>query len=319
MATTAGPFEGPRSLGQHLASRLTQIGVSEFMGVPGDYNLTVRGRIQGAAGGGGVCGRRPLLPTQLGTGSQLPPDWFCAPGSALQLLDELEKDTGLRGMWCCNELNAGAPRRGGKRRGGGRSWRPPGPASYLQSRQADCRHLLSAATATYRCPRVAGYAADGYARVKGVGCAVVTFTVGGLSIINAIAGKNVASTSITPAACRLLPLPLLLPGQRCPLASRQQQRRHLLCAAERRGPCRHTPSERLPASLPVRVQARMPRTCQLLSSWEAPTQTTMHPITSSTTRWVGAGGRAARAGGGGCVWGGVGWLDELALGQCMLW
>lgn len=34
----------------------------------------------------------------------------------------------------------------------------------------------------------AGYAADGYARRKGVGCCVVTFCVGGLSVINAIAG-----------------------------------------------------------------------------------------------------------------------------------
>ncbi|KAJ4796053.1 Pyruvate decarboxylase [Rhynchospora pubera] len=34
----------------------------------------------------------------------------------------------------------------------------------------------------------AGYAADGYARARGVGACVATFTVGGLSIINAIAG-----------------------------------------------------------------------------------------------------------------------------------
>ncbi|OMO82848.1 hypothetical protein CCACVL1_11731 [Corchorus capsularis] len=34
----------------------------------------------------------------------------------------------------------------------------------------------------------AGYAADGYARSRGVGACVVTFSVGGLSIINAIAG-----------------------------------------------------------------------------------------------------------------------------------
>ncbi|KAL0043633.1 hypothetical protein WJX79_010486 [Trebouxia sp. C0005] len=34
----------------------------------------------------------------------------------------------------------------------------------------------------------AGYAADGYARAKGVGCLAVTFTVGGLSAINAVAG-----------------------------------------------------------------------------------------------------------------------------------
>ncbi|XP_010279075.1 PREDICTED: pyruvate decarboxylase 1-like [Nelumbo nucifera] len=34
----------------------------------------------------------------------------------------------------------------------------------------------------------AGYAADGYVRAKGVGACVVTFTVGGLSVLNAIAG-----------------------------------------------------------------------------------------------------------------------------------
>lgn len=34
----------------------------------------------------------------------------------------------------------------------------------------------------------AGYAADGYARSHGVGACAVTFTVGGLSVINAIAG-----------------------------------------------------------------------------------------------------------------------------------
>ena len=35
----------------------------------------------------------------------------------------------------------------------------------------------------------AGYAADGYARARGVAACVATFTVGGLSIINAIAGS----------------------------------------------------------------------------------------------------------------------------------
>ena len=34
----------------------------------------------------------------------------------------------------------------------------------------------------------AGYAADGYARMAGAGCAVVTFGVGGLSVLNALAG-----------------------------------------------------------------------------------------------------------------------------------
>lgn len=34
----------------------------------------------------------------------------------------------------------------------------------------------------------AGYAADGYARMAGVGAAVVTYGVGGFSILNAVAG-----------------------------------------------------------------------------------------------------------------------------------
>lgn len=85
-----------RTLGQHVAARLTQAGVHRIFGVPGDYNLA--------------------------------------------LLDELLKEESLDATWCCNELNA-------------------------------------------------GYAADGYARARdGLGCVVVTFTVGGLSAINAIAG-----------------------------------------------------------------------------------------------------------------------------------
>jgi len=97
--TSSCPNHPPqnRTLGQHLATRLTQIGVTRFFGVPGDYNLA--------------------------------------------LLDELAKEEKLRPCWTCNELNA-------------------------------------------------GYAADGYARASkaGVGCLVVTFTVGGLSAINAVAG-----------------------------------------------------------------------------------------------------------------------------------
>jgi len=96
-----------RSLGQHLATRLSQIGIGEFFGVPGDYNLA--------------------------------------------FLDELLKEKDLQPIWCCNELNA-------------------------------------------------GYAADGAARVRGVGCLVVTFTVGGLSAINAVAGafaENIPVICIT--------------------------------------------------------------------------------------------------------------------------
>ncbi|DBA80991.1 TPA: Pyruvate decarboxylase 3 [Trebouxia sp. C0005] len=84
-----------RTLGQHLASRLVELGVQDFFAVPGDYNLV--------------------------------------------LLDQLLKEPKLNMINACNELNA-------------------------------------------------GYAADGYARARGVGCVCVTFTVGGLSVINAIAG-----------------------------------------------------------------------------------------------------------------------------------
>nr|ABJ99596.1 pyruvate decarboxylase [Lycoris aurea] len=83
------------TLGGHVARRLVQVGVRDFFGVPGDFNLT--------------------------------------------LLDHLIAEPGLNYVGCCNELNA-------------------------------------------------GYAADGYARAHGVGACVVTFTVGGLSVLNAIAG-----------------------------------------------------------------------------------------------------------------------------------
>lgn len=42
----------------------------------------------------------------------------------------------------------------------------------------------------------AGYAADGYARVSGVGAVVVTFTVGGLSAINAVAGSYAENQAV---------------------------------------------------------------------------------------------------------------------------
>ena len=44
----------------------------------------------------------------------------------------------------------------------------------------------------------AGYAADGYARARGVGACAVTFTVGGLSVLNAIAG---AYSENLPVVC----------------------------------------------------------------------------------------------------------------------
>lgn len=84
------------TLGAYLATRLTQAGLQDFFGVPGDFTLV--------------------------------------------LLDELIKQPGLRMISCCNELNA-------------------------------------------------GYAADGYARVNGFSMVTVTYMVGGLSVINAVAGS----------------------------------------------------------------------------------------------------------------------------------
>lgn len=51
-------------------------------------------------------------------------------------------------------------------------------------------------------PTPSGYAADGYARATGVGAVVVTYTVGGLSVINAVAGayaENLPVICITGA------------------------------------------------------------------------------------------------------------------------
>lgn len=95
MPEMVNPFP-ETTVGSYLAARLTQAGLRNFFGVPGDYNLV--------------------------------------------LLDELLKEPALRMVGCCNELNA-------------------------------------------------GYAADGYARAAGFASVVVTYMVGGLSVINAVAGS----------------------------------------------------------------------------------------------------------------------------------
>lgn len=70
-----------------------------------------------------------------------------------------------------------------------RSWR------YTSSAPVICVKTISMSQGRkYSCalkavvPFCSGYAADGYARACGVGACAVTFTVGGLSVINAIAG-----------------------------------------------------------------------------------------------------------------------------------
>ncbi|XP_066334608.1 pyruvate decarboxylase 3-like [Miscanthus floridulus] len=100
-ASTGGaPPPRDATLGQHIARRLVQVGVSDVFAVPGDFNLT--------------------------------------------LLDHLIAEPGLCVVGCCNELNAG------------------------------------------------------YARAHGVGTCAVTFTVGGLSVLNAIAG---AYSENLPVVC----------------------------------------------------------------------------------------------------------------------
>lgn len=99
--------DASRNMGNHLASRLVQLGVDTVFAVPGDYNLI--------------------------------------------LLDQLIKDERLKVIYTCNELNA-------------------------------------------------GYAADGYSRARRgkAACVVATFTVGGLSLLNAIAG---AASESLPVIC----------------------------------------------------------------------------------------------------------------------
>lgn len=59
-------------------------------------------------------------------------------------------------------------------------------------------HLLFLLHPPPKKPPPSGYAADGYARTCGVGAVVVTFTVGGLSVINAIGG---AYAEDVPVVC----------------------------------------------------------------------------------------------------------------------
>ncbi|OAT69767.1 hypothetical protein AWB85_19095 [Mycobacteroides immunogenum] len=97
------PLDRPRSVAQHLAERLSELGVQHLFGVPGDFNLS-------------------LLDALLSTGKF---SWHGSP----------------------NELNA-------------------------------------------------GYAADGYARERGLGAVITTFGVGELSCINAAAGSFAESVPV---------------------------------------------------------------------------------------------------------------------------
>lgn len=56
----------------------------------------------------------------------------------------------------------------------------------------------------------AGYAADGYSRGAGIGCVVVTHMVGGLSVLNAIAGETAIDSDDNANADDIRSLRLLL-------------------------------------------------------------------------------------------------------------
>lgn len=88
---------------QYLMKRISELGVKEIFGVPGDYNF--------------------------------------------HILEAVEENENTRWIGCCNELNA-------------------------------------------------GYAADGYARINGIGALVTTFGVGELSAINAVAGSFAESVPV---------------------------------------------------------------------------------------------------------------------------
>lgn len=106
------------SLGSHIATRLVEIGVTEYFCVPGDFNLT--------------------------------------------LLDQLNADKGLKMVNCCNEQEAGYAADGYARAKG----------AYIAVRMTEDSRLHDTTLDV----------------LAGVGCLVVTFTVGGLSAINAVAG-----------------------------------------------------------------------------------------------------------------------------------
>lgn len=116
------------------------------------------------------------------------------------LLDQLLKEEKLRFVGCCNELNAGYA---GQRPS--RSSVPDFWACPSQHRGLVWVTLCSGHVAKHiQHPCIL---ADGYARARGVGVVVTTFTVGGLSAINAVAGaysENLPVICITGA--RLSPV-----------------------------------------------------------------------------------------------------------------
>ena len=88
---------GPARWGSTWRHAWWRSACQEFFGVPGDYTLAVREPRTAAPSG---CRSRASAASPV----------------SLQLLDELEKQPGLKGVYCCNELGAGKPRsmRGGR-------------------------------------------------------------------------------------------------------------------------------------------------------------------------------------------------------------
>eukprot|EP00850_Spirogloea_muscicola_P012585 SM000082S22827 [mRNA] locus=s82:82324:89962:- [translate_table: standard] len=163
--------EKPRTLGHHIASRLVEVGVQDFFTVPGDFNLV--------------------------------------------LLDQLIDEQRLTMVGCCNELNAGYAADGyarvkvpihppptpmlaaGDLLGFARrhmrsphasAIRPAGVASPTAQSATGTLQCVVALPLGLAALQIVNQVQTAHACWQGIGCVVVTFTVGGLSVINAIAG-----------------------------------------------------------------------------------------------------------------------------------
>lgn len=90
-------------------------------------------------------------------------EYFCVPGDYnMTLLDQLNADKELKMVNCCNEMEAGYAADGYARAKG----------AFIVVRVTECLRSDNTTLGV----------------LAGVGCLVVTFTVGGLSAINAVAG-----------------------------------------------------------------------------------------------------------------------------------
>jgi hypothetical protein len=187
------------------------VGCTTAFGVPGDYNLVLldnllqNKELQVGAAWQECCLAGPPVLALPAVSSVVPKPgrggWRCprrAAGRGAAAAAAAAAEPGL----VVKGVDGGAKPRTRRARN-----RPPclarSPHPPLPSPDLGPLLLLAAASSIFRAPHPtppraqmvwtcnelnAGYAADGFARQRGVGCCVVTFCVGGLSAINAVAG-----------------------------------------------------------------------------------------------------------------------------------